>query len=232
MPVDATTSTAPADAATPAGFVGLLGRERASAILRCDDQRMAAAAMEAAVRAGFRVVEFTLTIPGALELVADFARRGDVVVGAGTVLAVEQAEAAVAAGARFLVSPVVDAAVIRRAGELGVAAMPGAHTPTEMLAAHHAGAPLLKLFPAPAGGAAWLRSVLAPLPFLKVVPTNGVDAGNAGEWLAAGAFAAGFVAPLFPADALARRDWGEIEARGRRILAAVRGAPPATDRRS
>jgi 2-keto-3-deoxy-6-phosphogluconate aldolase len=92
----------------------------------------------------------------------------------------------VAHAVRFLVSPVTDAAVIRRATELGVASIPGGHTPTELLAAHRAGAPLVKLFPAPAGGPAWLRSLLAPLPFLKVVPTNGVDQDNARQWLDAG----------------------------------------------
>lgn len=202
----------------------MLGRERASAILRTDDQRRAAAAMGAALRGGFQVVEFTLTIPGAFELISDFARRSGVVVGAGTVLEVAQARAAVAAGARFLVSPVVDEAVIAAAHALGVVVIPGCHTPTEMLRAHRAGAQLIKLFPAPAGGPAWLRSVLGPLPFLKVVPTNGVDADNVGDWLAAGAYAAGFVASLFAPDDLAHDRFDAIEARARNILARVREA--------
>jgi 2-dehydro-3-deoxyphosphogluconate aldolase/(4S)-4-hydroxy-2-oxoglutarate aldolase len=109
------------------------------------------------------------------------------------------------------------------AAELGVACMPGTHTPTEMLRAHRAGAQLCKLFPAPAGGPAWLRSVLAPLPFLKVVPTNGVDERNAAEWLGAGAFAVGFVSPLFDATDIRAGNWDAIEARARRCLAAARG---------
>jgi 2-dehydro-3-deoxyphosphogluconate aldolase/(4S)-4-hydroxy-2-oxoglutarate aldolase len=208
----------------PDDFVALLGRERASAILRTDDRRRAAAAMEAAIAGGFRVVEFTLTIPGAFELIAEFAGRDGVEVGAGTVLTVGDARRAVEAGARFLVSPVVDEAVVAAAAELGVAAMPGAHTPTEMLRAHRAGAPLVKLFPAPAGGPLWLRSVLAPLPFLKVVPTHGVDLDNVAAWLDAGAWAAGFTKPLFDPDDLAAGRYERIEARARAILDRAREA--------
>jgi len=201
----------------PAEFLDVLGRERASAILRTDDQHAAAEAMRAALRGGFRVVEFTLTIPGALELIEEFSRAGDAVVGAGTVLEPETARAAVRAGASFLVSPVVDERVIAAAHGLGVAVVPGAHTPTEMLRAHTAGAPLQKLFPAPAGGPAYLRSLLGPLPFLRVVPTSGVDVENAPAWLDAGAFALGFVATLFdPADVRAGA-WERIEARARAI---------------
>jgi 2-dehydro-3-deoxyphosphogluconate aldolase / (4S)-4-hydroxy-2-oxoglutarate aldolase len=211
------------NAITVDAFVELLGQEKATAILRCKEAEKAGLAMDAALAAGFRVVEVTLTTPRALELIADLARRPGIVVGAGTVLTVEDADAAVAHGARFLVSPVCDEAVIRRATELGVASLPGCHTPTEMLTAHRWGAPLLKLFPAPAGGPVWLRSLLAPLPFLKVVPTNGVDADNAGDWLAAGAYALGFTAPLFDAEDLRIGRYDNIEMRARRILDAVRG---------
>lgn len=209
----------------PTAFVELLGRERASAILRTADPDAAGPAMEAAVRAGFRVIEFTLTTPGALEHIAAFATREDVVVGAGTVLEVDEVEAVARAGGRFIVSPVTDEAVIRAAGALGLAAMPGTHTPTEMLLAHRAGAQLQKLFPAPAGGAAYVASCLGPMPFLRIVPTNGVDADNVGDFLAAGAFAVGFVAPLFDAGDLAEHAWDRVEARGRRLLSAVHGSP-------
>jgi 2-dehydro-3-deoxyphosphogluconate aldolase/(4S)-4-hydroxy-2-oxoglutarate aldolase len=202
---------------TPAEFVELFGRVRVSAILRTDDQDKAAEAMSAALRGGFEIIEFTLTTPGVYELIAEFSRREGVIVGAGTALEVDQARRAVEAGARFLVSPVVDEAVISAAEALGVAAMPGAHTPTEMLRAHRAGAQLCKLFPAPAGGPAWLRSVLGPLPFLKVVPTNGIDLDNMEQWFAAGAWAGGFVASLFGPDVDAG-DWEAIESRARAIV--------------
>lgn len=207
---------------TPAAFVRLMGREKATAILRCDDTEKAAQAMEAAINGGFRIIEFTLTIPDVYDLVSDFSKREGLVVGTGTVMDEEQARQSVEAGARFLVSPVVDEIVISAAVELGVASMPGTHTPTEMLRAHRAGAPLCKLFPAPAGGPEWVRSVLGPMPYLKVVPTNGVDEHNAGEWLAAGVFGVGFVAPLFVPGDIASGNWDAIEARARRCLAAVR----------
>ncbi|MGB1699496.1 MAG: bifunctional 4-hydroxy-2-oxoglutarate aldolase/2-dehydro-3-deoxy-phosphogluconate aldolase, partial [Nannocystaceae bacterium] len=164
---------------SPDALLSLISTERASAILRTDDQMRARKAMDAAVRGGMRVVEFTLTVPGVFELIEEFAQRDDVVVGAGTVLTPAQANDAVDAGARFLVSPVVDEEVIEVARTRDVVAMPGVHTPTELLRAHRAGAQLQKLFPAPAGGPAWVRSVLGPMPFLKIVPTNGTSVENA-----------------------------------------------------
>lgn len=211
---------------TPESFVELLGREGASAILRTDSQERAALAMEAAIRGGFRIIEFTLTIPGVYELVKDFSRREGLVVGTGTVMDAVDAQKSVEAGARFLVSPVMDEAVISYARELGVASMPGTHTPTEMLRAHRAGAQLCKLFPAPAGGPGWVKSVLGPMPFLKIVPTNGVDETNIGQWLAAGAFALGFVNPLFDPEDIAAGRWEAIEARAGRMIAAVQAARP------
>lgn len=209
---------------TPQQFVQHFGREKASAILRCNDQDKAAQAMEAAIRGGFRIIEFTLSIPGVYELVREFSQRAGLTVGTGTVLDEVEARQSVAAGARFIVSPVVDERVIAVARDMGVASMPGTHTPTEMLRAHRAGADLCKLFPAPGGGPAYVRSVLGPLPQLKIVPTNGVDEHNAGDWLAAGAYAVGFVATLFGADDIAAGRWDAIEARAGRCLSAVRAA--------
>ncbi len=209
---------------SPAEVVERLGRLRAVAILRTTVPGAAGAAMAAAVRGGFRAVELTLGTPDALTVVAELAGREGLLVGAGTVLTPAEARAAVAAGAAFLVSPVVDEAVISEAARLGVAMIPGAATPSEMLRAHRAGAPLQKLFPAPVDGPGWVRAVLGPLPFLRIVPTSGVDAGNAAAFLAAGAHAVGFVRPLFDPDEVARGDVAAIEARARRLLAAVDAA--------
>jgi len=204
---------------TPDEFVAVLGESRASAILRTGSRGAAEAAMEAAVRGGFRVIEFTLTTPGALDLIGDFAGRADLVVGAGTVLTPDEARSAAEAGSRFLVSPVVDEAVIDAGRRLGMAVMPGAHTPTELLRAHRAGAPLQKLFPAPASIPQFIRSVLGPMPFLRIVPTNGVDANNAAACLEAGAFAVGFTTALFDATDIARERFDRIEERARGLLA-------------
>ena len=206
----------------PDAFVDRLGREKASAILRTNDQEKAALAMEAAIRGGFTILEFTLTIPGVFELVQDFSRREGVVVGTGTVMDAEDVRKSVDAGARFVVAPVVDEIVIEAARDLGVASMPGTHTPTEMLRAHRAGAQLCKLFPAPAGGPVWVKSVLGPMPYLKIVPTNGADEHNAADWINAGCHACGFVAPLFVPEDIANARWDAIEARAARCIEAVR----------
>lgn len=174
--------------------------------------------MDAAVEGGFSVIEFTLTTPGAFELIHDFALRPGLAVGAGTVLTVEDAHRAVDAGARFLVSPVVDEAVIAAGAERGVAVMPGTSTPTEMLRAHRAGAVLQKLFPAPAGGPQFVRSVLGPMPFLRIVPTNGVDADNVGAFLDAGAWAVGFVAALFDPEDMRAGAFDRVRDRARLLV--------------
>ncbi len=180
--------------------------------------------MQAAIDAGFRVLEFTLTVPDALERISGFSRMPDVVVGAGTVLTIGQAREAVNAGARFLVSPVVDEAVIDEAKRLNVAMMPGCYSPTELFRAHQAGASLQKLFPAPEGLPNYIKSVRGPMPFLRIVPTNGVHENNAAAVIKAGAFAVGFVNNLFDPNDLAQGRFDRIEERGRRMLEAVRAA--------
>lgn len=203
-------------------FVRIFKQERASAILRTDNQAAARQAMDAAVRGGFRIVEFTLSVPGAIELISEFAQRPGLIVGAGTVLTVEQVDEVLAAGASFIVSPVVDVAVIERAKSRGVAAMPGTSTPTEMLSAYRAGAPLQKLFPEPGTGPTWVKQTLGPLPFLNIVPTSGVTQANAAAYLQAGAAAVGFVNSLFdPADIKAGA-FELIEQRARAMLATVK----------
>jgi Entner-Doudoroff aldolase len=208
--------------------LAFLAAERCSAILRTHHAAGVRPALQAAVDGGFRVVEVTLTTPGALEAVAHFARDARLLVGAGTVLTVEDAARAVGAGARFLVSPVADPQVIGWCREHGIASVPGTFTPTEMLAAHRAGADLVKLFPGPANGPDYVRAVLAPLPFLKIVPTNGVTEANAAAFFAAGAFAVGFVNNLFVPEDVAAGRFDRIRERAavlRAAVAATRSAP-------
>lgn len=197
--------------------VDRIERHRLSAIIRTHDQALARDAMRAAIQGGFRIVEFTLTTPGALDLIAEFAKDSEGLVGAGTVLTVEQARQAADAGAGFVVSPVCDPQLISEAVRLDVAVIPGTFTPTEMLAAHRAGADLVKLFPAPANVAEYVAAILAPLPFLRIFPTAGVTGDNLLEVLRAGAVGAGFVKALFsPAD-LAERNFAAIERRAATI---------------
>lgn len=206
-------------------FVQALWDERAGAILRTDDQETAHEAMSAAVRGGFRILEFTMGCPDPFELIREFSAHEGLIVGAGTVLTEEQARRALESGADFLVSPITDEAIIAIAHEAGVAAMPGTHTPSEMIRAWRAGAQLQKLFPPPGTGPSWVQACLGPLPFLRLVPTSGVDADNVGDWIGAGVWAVAFVRSLFDAELLARRDYEAVEGRARRCLEAARSVP-------
>ncbi|GAA4443729.1 bifunctional 4-hydroxy-2-oxoglutarate aldolase/2-dehydro-3-deoxy-phosphogluconate aldolase [Actinokineospora soli] len=160
------------------------------AILRCDGPERAVAVGEEIVRAGLPVVEVSLTTPDALTAIRELTRT-DGLIGAGTVLDAASARAAILAGARFLVSPAVIPEVISTGNRYGVPVLPGAQTPTEIVRALELGAALVKLFPADHLGPGFLRGVAAAIPQAAFVPTGGISAANAREWLAAGAVALG-----------------------------------------
>jgi len=198
---------------------GLLAR-KISAIVRTDDQSVAEQAMAAAVEGGFSVIEFTLNTPGALELITQFRSMDEsLLVGAGTVMTPQAAKEAVNAGAQFVVSPVCDPAVIRKAGDMGVVSIPGTQTPTEMQHAHETGADFVKLFPAPPNVAEYIRYVLGPQPHLKIFPTSGVNLDNMLEVLEAGAAGVGFVGPLFDLQSMRNRNFDDIRERAEKIVA-------------
>jgi 2-dehydro-3-deoxyphosphogluconate aldolase/(4S)-4-hydroxy-2-oxoglutarate aldolase len=156
-------------------------------------------ACRAAVRSGLSVLEITLTTPGALEAMDSLARERGVVAGGGTVLTREDARAVAGAGGRFALSPVFDPEVVEEAHRLGLLAVPGAATATEILAAHRSGARLVKVFPAAAlGGPAYLRALRGPLPHIPLVPTNGITADTLHEYIDAGASAVGVGGEVFP----------------------------------
>ena len=199
-------------------FLDVLWQERSTAVLRTNNQEAAKKAMEAAVLGGFRIIEFTLTIPGAMDLIKDFSWHSDLIVGAGSVLSVENAREAVSRGAKFLVSPVIDPEVIAAAKELEVPVIPGTFTPTEMLSAYRYGAPLQKLFPEPPGGAKYVRACLGPMPFLRLIPSHGgVDPTNALAYLEAGAYAVAFVTSLFDPQDIQQQKFDKIEERARNL---------------
>ena len=189
-----------------------------SAIIRADNQKVAEQAMQAAVAGGFRVVEFTLTTPGALNLITQFRENDDLIVGAGTVMSPTIAQEAVEAGAQFLVSPVCSVDVIQEAKKLDVVTMPGTFTATEMESAHRAGADFVKLFPAPANVAEYIRFILAPLPHLKIFPTSGVNLDNMLDVLQAGAAGTGFVRPLFNPEMIRNKNYDGIRQRAEAIV--------------
>lgn len=190
---------------------------------RPDDVLPVALALHAG---GVRAIEVTMTVPGALDAIARLAREAgdDLLVGVGSVLDADTARRAVEAGARFVVSPVFKAEVVAEARRQGAAALPGAFTPTEILAAHEAGADLVKVFPSDALGPAFIRGVRAPMPFLKLCPTGGVTPANAGEWIRAGAAAVGLGGALVDTARVAAGDWQAITRLARQTADAVAAA--------
>jgi len=177
----------------------------------------------ALVEGGVKAMEITFTVPRAPEMIAETLRHfGDqILLGAGTVLTTEQAEAAVAAGARFIVAPNTNFEVVRFCNQRDIAVMPGALTPTEVAAAWQGGADVVKLFPAETVGIAYLKALRAPLPDVPIMPTGGVDVGNAADWLRAGAFALGVGSQLVSKDALTLGRYDEITTLARQFMASI-----------
>ncbi|HWQ12331.1 MAG TPA: bifunctional 4-hydroxy-2-oxoglutarate aldolase/2-dehydro-3-deoxy-phosphogluconate aldolase [Roseiflexaceae bacterium] len=198
---------------------------RIIAIVRLERYDRAVEVARALFAGGITAVEFTLTGAGAHQAIAACraALGGAAQVGVGTVLRREEARAAIDAGAQFVVTPAVRPEVVNACRERGVPVLCGALTPTEALAAHEAGAAMVKIFPARAFGPQYIRDILAPLPFLRLVPTGGVSAENARAYLQAGAAAVGIGGNLVAPQVVAAGDWGQITAAAQMCAAAVRG---------
>jgi 2-dehydro-3-deoxyphosphogluconate aldolase/(4S)-4-hydroxy-2-oxoglutarate aldolase len=175
------------------------------------------------LRWGISVVELTMTIPGAIDVIAELSRTmPHLIVGAGTVLDVETAAACIDAGAAFVTSPGLNRKLVEFTVGKKVAAMPGALTPTEVMAAVDAGADLIKIFPCDAvGGPEYLRSLRAPFPHIDFIASGGVDQVNASEFIRAGAAALGIRGRLMPQEAIQRRDQNWIRELSGRFLGIV-----------
>ncbi len=195
------------------------------AVVRLPESAGLRSVAAALVAGGVSAVEITLTTPGAIEAITELASHGGgAVVGAGTVLDEKAARNVIAAGARFVVSPTLDRGVVRYCRDQGVPCLPGAFTPTELLEAWRAGAELVKLFPASALGPRYLREVLAPLPFLRVVPSGGVSLENTAEWIRAGAAAVSVGSAIVNGTLVRDQSWGELTARARALVDTVAAA--------
>jgi 2-dehydro-3-deoxyphosphogluconate aldolase/(4S)-4-hydroxy-2-oxoglutarate aldolase len=199
-------------------------------VVRAASVEEATRAVEAICAGGIPVVEITMTVPNAVSVIREVAQQyGDkVLIGAGTVTNAEQAELCIRAGAEFLVSPGLAAAVLSVAQSCGKLAIPGALTPTELMNAHEHGARVVKIFPCGnVGGPKYLRSLKAPFPSAQLIPTGGVNAANAAEFVAAGAFALGVGADLVDAKALRDGNLQKITAAARELVQAVMSARTA-----
>jgi len=167
-------------------------------VIRASSKEEARSVIDAIAAGGVSTIEVTMTVPNAMALIAELSvEREDLLIGAGSVLEPETARECIAAGAQFIVSPSTNFDTILYCNEFETVVMPGALTPTEIVNAWDAGADMVKVFPADSlGGAKYLRSLKAPLPHLRLVPTGGVDQTTAAEFIKAGAEAIGVGADL------------------------------------
>lgn len=193
-------------------------------VVRAATVEDATRAVQAIAEGGIPIAEITMTVPNAVAVIRDVSRQygRDVLIGAGTVTTQQQAEACIAAGAQFIVSPGLSAAVLGVAQAGGILAIPGALTPTELMAAHANGAKLVKIFPCGnVGGAKYLKSLRGPFPDATLIPTGGVNAANAAEFIAAGAYALGVGSELVSATALRDGNLAKITEAARELVQAV-----------
>jgi 2-dehydro-3-deoxyphosphogluconate aldolase/(4S)-4-hydroxy-2-oxoglutarate aldolase len=205
------------------GEIGIIPVVRAASVEEANR------AVEAICAGGIPVVEITMTVPNAITVIRELVQRrgGDVLIGAGTVTNAEQAESCVRAGAQFLVSPGLSTSVLSVARVNNRLAIPGALTPTELMNAQELGARLIKIFPCGnLGGPRYLKSLKAPFPHAQLIPTGGVSAANAAEFMAAGAYALGVGADLVDAAALREGNLEKITSAAKELVQAVASARP------
>lgn len=196
------------------------------AVIRAHSKDQLVGLTEALLAGGVSGIEVTTSTPKAIagiEMLAD--RFGDsAVIGVGTVIDPATARDAIAAGAQFVVSPVLDEQIIALARRYGKVIIPGAFTPTEILRAWTAGADVVKVFPSTVLGPGYFKDILAPLPQLRLTPTGGVDLKNVADWIKAGAVFVGAGSSLVTKDALAKNDWAAVTANAKAFVEAIRTA--------
>jgi len=183
-------------------------------------------AAEAVSSAGIPIVEITMTVPGAVEVIRELVRQNTgIIVGAGTVLYLDTARRCLDAGAAYLTTPGLDPDVVHFAAGRNVLVIPGALTPTEIMAAWKAGSDFVKIFPCAAnGGPSYIQTLKLPFPEIPLIASGGVDQQNAGDFILAGAVALGIGRHLIHPDAIRRRERGWIDELSRRYLGMVRQA--------
>jgi 2-dehydro-3-deoxyphosphogluconate aldolase/(4S)-4-hydroxy-2-oxoglutarate aldolase len=206
--------------AIPVRIRDLLVAQRVVPVLRLDSLATTVRAIDCLREAGFTTFEVTLTTPGAVELIAELRARlgATAVIGAGTVTGLDAARRCIDAAAQFLVSPCVVPGLAGLAHEAGCAALIGGFTPTEILAAHHEGADIVKVFPASIGGPGHLAALHAVFPHVLLCPTGGVTLQNIKSYFAAGAALVGVGNNLIDQEALAAGDIARVIAGARRFL--------------
>ena len=196
------------------------------AIIRADSSELLVDVARTLCEAGIDVVEVTFTVPGVLDIISAVRTElgNRVLLGAGTVLDAQTARAAILAGAEFIVAPTVNRDVIQLCNRYDKLVMPGALTPTEVLAAWEAGADIIKVFPADIGGPEYLKALHGPLPQIRLLPTGGVNLDTIEDFLNAGACAVGLGSALVEKQAVQDGDLDRIGSLARRYVELVRSA--------
>jgi 2-dehydro-3-deoxyphosphogluconate aldolase / (4S)-4-hydroxy-2-oxoglutarate aldolase len=206
----------------------LIAKTRLVAIIRLDDLSQAVKLSKALLAGGIVAQEFTLSNPKALDALSEVKAalsefsNARAVIGLGSVRNVDEAHAAIKAGAQFVVTPITKLEVIEVCKNAGIPIMPGAFTPTEIATAHAAGADIVKVFPARALGVSYIKDVLAPMPYLKLMPTGGVDLENMASFFKAGAVSVGVGGNLLDKKAIEAGDWKKISAIAKQYAEAAR----------
>src|SRR6478752_1147059 len=196
------------------------------AVIRAQSKEQLAPIAQALLEGGVPSIEVTMSTPKALagiEALAD-ALGDKAIIGVGTVLDAHTARDAIAAGAQFVVSPVLDEEIIATTKRYGKISIPGAFTPTEILRAWTLGADVVKVFPSTSLGPQYIKDLLAPMPQLRLTPTGGVDLKNAADWIKAGAACLGVGTSLVTRDALSKNDWASIASAAKAFTQAVASA--------
>jgi 2-dehydro-3-deoxyphosphogluconate aldolase / (4S)-4-hydroxy-2-oxoglutarate aldolase len=195
-------------------------------VIRASSAAHVLGAAEALCAGGIPIIEITMTVPGAIDAIAQLAKAGEAtLVGAGTVLDARTAERCIDAGAQFVVSPGLDIATVKASKARGVLVVAGALTPTEVIAAWNAGSDLVKIFPCDAvGGARYIKLLKGPLPDVPMIPTGGVSLANVADLICAGAEAVGVGGELVSKSALSTGNLDQIALAAAKYVAAVREA--------
>ncbi len=193
------------------------------AIVRIGDATKVEPIVEALLKGGVTTLEVTMSVPGAVEIISKLAPNlpKEVMFGAGTVCDVKTAKRVAKAGAKFIVSPIFKASIVKYCGEQDVACMPGCFTPTEIYAAWEAGADVVKVFPATSLGPAFFKDIKGPLPHIKLMPTGGVQLNNVGDWIRAGAVAVGVGSALMDPAAIASGRYAVLTEKAKAFVDAV-----------
>jgi 2-dehydro-3-deoxyphosphogluconate aldolase/(4S)-4-hydroxy-2-oxoglutarate aldolase len=199
----------------------VIAEDRVVTVVRSPQPCDVGSLVTALVAGGLRAVELTMTTPDVVPRLAGAAIGDGAVVGVGTVLTAEDADAAIDAGAQFLVTPAVREAVAKAASAREIPVIMGAFTPTEVMAAIDLGAAAVKIFPARANGPDYLRDLHGPFPGIALIPSGGINTGNAAAYLAAGAIAVTAGTDVVPPDLVAAADWTAITDRATSFVSAI-----------